>query len=409
MNIAFFIANRLRQIGRGKKTVSARIITIATAAVAIGTAMILITLVTVTGLQEAIENKTAAFNGHYSISTFSNHSSKLSLTPVGVPQSIKEQLRALEGVVGLEGVAYKGGLLKTDTSFEGILFKGVAATFDWSKLEDFLVQGRYPSAAQSNEILISQRLANRLALALDDRVLGYFQKDARQRVPNTRRFTVVGIYNSGFPEVDNTYVLGSIAQIQGLNKWSASEVGAYEVFAPKTLDDPKLLQTIYNSLPMDLDVIPLKEQYPSIFQWMALLDYNIIIILVVMTIVGVINMATALLIMIFERSRMIGLLKTLGSSNLLIHRIFLTNGGFILLRGLFWGNAIGLLFYFGQRYGQWITLDPITYFVEVAPVSLHFGSWLMMNLLLLGVSLLMLWFPVMIVSKISPTKTLKFK
>lgn len=409
MNIAFFIANRLRQSGRVKKTVSARIIVIATAAVAIGTAMILITLATVTGLQEAIENKTAAFNGHYSISTFSNHSSKLSLTPVRLSQAIREQLVALDGVEVLEGVAYKGGLLKTDTSFEGILFKGVEATFNWSKLDDFLVQGRYPSAAQSNEILISQRLANKLTLTLDDRVMGYFQKDARQRIPNTRRFTVVGIYNSGFPEVDNTYVLGNIAQIQGLNKWSASYVGAYEVFAPKTLDNPKLLQTVYNSLPMDLDVIPLKEQYPSIFQWMALLDYNIIIILVVMTIVGVINMATALLIMIFERSRMIGLLKTLGSSNRLIHRIFFANGGFILLRGLFWGNAIGLLFYFGQRYGQWITLDPITYFVEVAPVSLHFSSWLMMNLLLLGVSMLMLWFPVMIVSKISPTKTLKFK
>jgi len=408
LNLAFFIAKRLRQSSRNQFGVAPRIIKIATTAVAMGMAMILIALATGTGLQQAIRDKTAAFNGHLTVAPFENNASKVSLTPLFLDTEMLSSVRDLEGVSQLQGVAYIGGMLKNETTFEGIVFKGVDSEYDWTRLEDFRIAGSF-AEVKENAIVISETLAQRLQLKIGDGIRAYFQNSINQKIPSSRNFQVVAIYNSGFPDIDNTHIIGALDQVRSLKKWSPKSVGNYEVFLEDFETQESMGDQIYDMLPAEVDVVSLGEKYQSIFQWIALFDYNILIILIVMIIVGVINMATALLVLIFERSRMIGLLKTMGATDHFLQTLFLSNGGLILIKGLVWGNAIGLVFYVSQKYGKWITLDPTTYYVKVAPVALDVLLVLGLNFFVLLTSLLCLWIPLWVVSKIEPHRVIRFR
>ena len=394
-----------------KSSVSARIIKIATLAVAMGMAMILIAVATGKGLQKEIKNKTAVFNGHLVVSPFENSESQVSIIPFLDSPELRANIESEAEVIHLQRVAIKAGLLKTDSSFEGVVFKGVDADYEWENLITFLVEGRFPDLGEkvSNEVVVSKVIAQRLSLEIGDDVSAYFQNSLNQKLPNIRKFKIVGFFLSGFPDFDQTFVLGDIKHVQRINKWKENQIGAYEVFL-KDLDEVSSVgSTIYKKLPSDLDVVELTKQYATIFQWISLFDFNILIIITVMIIVGVINMSTALLVLILERSQMIGLLKTLGARNKLIQKIFLFNGIVIMSRGLLWGNFIGLLFYFSQRYGKWIRLDPETYYVNVAPVSLGVLDFLVLNLGVLGISAVLLWIPSLIISGISPARVLRFR
>ena len=394
-----------------KSSVSARIIKIATLAVAMGMAMILIAVATGKGLQKEIKNKTAVFNGHLVVSPFENSESQVSIIPFLDSPELRANIESEAEVIHLQRVAIKAGLLKTDFSFEGVVFKGVDADYEWENLNTFLVEGRFPDLGEkvSNEVVVSKVIAQRLSLEIGDDVSAYFQNSLNQKLPNIRKFKIVGFFLSGFPDFDQTFVLGDIKHVQRINKWKENQIGAYEVFL-KDLDEVSSVgSTIYKKLPSDLDVVELTKQYATIFQWISLFDFNILIIITVMIIVGVINMSTALLVLILERSQMIGLLKTLGARNKLIQKIFLFNGIVIMSRGLLWGNFIGLLFYFSQRYGKWIRLDPETYYVNVAPVSLGVLDFLVLNLGVLGISAVLLWIPSLIISGISPARVLRFR
>ncbi len=394
-----------------KSSVSARIIKIATLAVAMGMAMILIAVATGKGLQKEIKNKTAVFNGHLVVSPFENSESQVSIIPFLDSPELRANIESEAEVIHLQRVAIKAGLLKTDSSFEGVVFKGVDADYEWENLNTFLVEGRFPDLGEkvSNEVVVSKVIAQRLSLEIGEDVSAYFQNSLNQKLPNIRKFKIVGFFLSGFPDFDQTFVLGDIKHVQRINKWKENQIGAYEVFL-KDLDEVSSVgSTIYKKLPSDLDVVELTKQYATIFQWISLFDFNILIIITVMIIVGVINMSTALLVLILERSQMIGLLKTLGARNKLIQKIFLFNGIVIMSRGLLWGNFIGLLFYFSQRYGKWIRLDPETYYVNVAPVSLGVLDFLVLNLGVLGISAVLLWIPSLIISGISPARVLRFR
>ena len=394
-----------------KSSVSARIIKIATLAVAMGMAMILIAVATGKGLQKEIKNKTAVFNGHLIVSPFENSESQVSIIPFLDTPELRANIESETEVIHIQRVVIKAGLLKTDSSFEGVVFKGVDADYEWENLNTFLVEGRFPDLGEkvSNEVVVSKVIAQRLSLEIGDDVSAYFQNSLNQKLPNIRKFKIVGFFLSGFPDFDQTFVLGDIKHVQRINKWKENQIGAYEVFL-KDLDEVSSVgSTIYKKLPSDLDVVELTKQYATIFQWISLFDFNILIIITVMIIVGVINMSTALLVLILERSQMIGLLKTLGARNKLIQKIFLFNGIVIMSRGLLWGNFIGLLFYFSQRYGKWIRLDPETYYVNVAPVSLGVLDFLVLNLGVLGISAVLLWIPSLIISGISPARVLRFR
>ena len=395
-----------------KSTVSARIINIATTAVALGIAAILIAISTSQGLQKEIQKKTSVFNGHILVTLFENNESQVSLLPMIDSDSIRNQIKEEINIKKIHSIALKAGMLKTDLDFEGILFKGVSENFDWTSLNSFKTQGTFPSfdpQLTSNEILISEVLASRLNLILGDRVEAFFQNSTGQGIPTRRRFTIVGIYFSGFPDIDENLVYGDLKQVQRMNKWDSNQIGGYELFVSNFKYLQQTANNIYDKLPSNLNSIPITERFYGIFQWISLFDFNVLIILIVMLLVGVINMATALLVLILERSRMIGLLKALGANNFLIQKIFLYNGTLIMAKGLFWGNVIGLGFYFSQHYFGWITLDPETYFVSVAPVSISFTEVLGLNIFFLVISVLLLWIPSKIILNIVPSKVLRFR
>lgn len=394
-----------------KNKVSARIINIATLAVALGMAAILVALASSQGLQGEIQKKTSAFNGHILVTLFENNESQVSIIPFEDREALRDQLTEEGNLSHFYPIAIKAGMLKTDADFEGILFKGVSSDFDWSRLESFLIRGRFPEVSQkpSSEILISETIARQLNLKVGDRTEAFFQNQVQEGLPNRRRFTVSGIYFSGFPDIDQSLIYGDLRQVQGLNRWKPNQIGAYEVFVKDFSQIQKTADRIYNSLPSELNSIPIFDRFSSIFQWIALFDFNVLIILIVMILVGVINMATALLVLILERSRMVGLLKALGAKNALIQKIFLYNGIAIMTRGLLFGNAIGLCFYYSQQWWGWIRLDPATYFVDQAPVALGLVEVVLLNLFFVFVSALLLWIPSTIILRISPSKVLRFR
>lgn len=411
MNIALFIARRMQQHKRYKNSVSARIINIATVAVSLGIATILIAVATGKGLQKEIRNKAVAFNGHITIAPFENNESQISILPFQDTQEIRTLVHNQGSIKALNPFAIKAGMLNTDQDFEGVLFKGVAANYSWERLESFLLKGRFPKndSKKKDEVLLSSVLASRLSLNVGDRIDAYFQNEGTNRLPSKRRFTIVGTFYSGFPEIDQNLVYGALEQIQRLNRWNTDQIGGYELFLQDMDQTQEVASAIYDLIPSHLDSIPLTQQYANIFQWISLFDFNILIIIVVMIFVGVINMATALLVLILERSRMVGLLKTIGSENPLIQKVFLYNGIAIMSKGMFWGNILGLLFYFSQHYFGWISLDPETYYVSKAPVSLNLLEVITINGLFLLISSFLLWLPSRMVLKIAPSQVIRFR
>ena len=405
MDITYLLANRIRQSNISKSNVSARIIKIAILAVTIGIASILISIAAGRGLQKAISEKTAAFNGHIVISTFENNTSQVSVNPFMLDKQYFKLLNDLNNIYSYQKVAYKAGLIKFVDDYEGIIFKGIDSSFNQSIFSEFLIEGRFPDLddISSNEIIISNYTAKRLNMSLGDEPVAYFKKNNAQKIPNQRKFKVVGLYESDFSDFDEIYILGGLNQIRVLNNWSGDDVGAIEVFLKNNDDDIFTANELYKFLPYDIDVITLRSKFKNIFQWIALFDLNILIILIIMLFVGVVNIATALLILIFERSSMIGLLKTIGASDYQIQKIFLWNGFQIILQGVLFGNALGLAFYFSQKYFNWIKLDPTIYYVSTAPVELNFSEWFLTNLSIIFVCLLLLYFPTKIISGMSPS------
>ena len=411
MNVALFFAQKMRQHEQYKNTVSSRIINIAMTAVAIGIASILIAMACSKGLQNEIRNKTSAFNGHILITLFENNESQVSILPFENSQEIKNKIEAHNNFDRMHAIALKAGMLKANDDFEGILLKGVDSGFKWTSIEGFLTQGDFPAygSNSSNEILMSEVIANRLNLKVGDTVDAFFQNNLNEGLPKRRKFKIVGLFFSGFPDIDENLVYADLRQVQRLNQWNENQIGGYEVFVKSFSQVSQTSNQLYAGLPSELNSISISDRFSSIFQWITLFDFNVLIILIVMLLVGVINMATALLVLILERSRMVGLLKAMGAPDSMIQKIFMYNGIVIMSKGMFYGNLIGFTFYYSQLQWGWISLDPATYFVSVAPVSIAWFEALFLNLIFLGLATLLLWIPSKIVLKISPSQVLRFR
>lgn len=398
----------MRGLNGYKNNVSARIINIATLAVSIGVATILIALSISKGLQHEIEYKTSVFNGHILVTLFENNESKISLLPIKETSFLKEKLVNTSNVLRFHPVALKAGILKNQFDFQGIIFKGITSDFDSLSLKSFFIKGHFPdfTTGLSKEILISETLSKKLNLDVGDKIDAFFQNDFKNILPSVRRFSISGIFLSGFPDIDENLIYGDIGHVQKINKWDKNKIGAYEVFV-KNFDQLKdTNEKIYNDLPAEINSIPITERYPSIYKWIALFDFNVLIILIIMILVGLINMATALLVIVLERTRMIGLLKAIGFQNNTIRKIFLFNGMVILGKGLFFGNIVGLVFYILQKNFGFIKLDPATYFVELAPVKINFSQIIFVNGLFLVVSAFLLWIPLKIILNINPSQAM---
>lgn len=411
MNFEFFLAKRMRSSTSSESTVSMRIIKIAITAIALGVIMILIALGTSLGLQKEIKAKTIALSGHLRIAPFENNNSSISVTPIKTTTLEEVYWKEEDKIAHQYPFISKGVLFKSGNEFEGGIVKGLDHNFPKQKLEGYLVEGKFPifGSLLSKEIILSATLAQKLNLSIGDRVTSYFQNTKEGGIPKLRYFNLSGIYQTGFPDFDNNYGFIDLRHLQRINQWKDNEIGGVEVFTLPGTDVKAYAASVYNKLPPHIDVQTVDELYRGIFDWIALFDFNVLIILIVMIIVGTLNMATALLVLILERSRMIGVLKTLGATGHQIQQLFLINAGYIILKGLVIGNVLGGLILFSQQKYQWLRLDPATYFVEEVPIDLPPEYVIGLNLLVFGVCISILWLPTIIIGKIDPTKVLKYR
>lgn len=410
MNLEFFIAKRLITAKNDKSNASKRIIKIAVTAITISILMMIVSVGTGLGLQKKIKEKIASFNGHVMINRFDENESLVSLHPISTEQSFYPKFQTVSGISHIQAVAVKAGIIRTEKTFEGILFKGVGKDYQWSQLEEYLTQGRLPQVNENltNEVMLSKYLAQRLELQLGDTFSTYFMKENTNQMPNLRVFKLAGIYDSGFQEFDQSYLIGDIRHVQKMNKWQPTQVGHFEIF----IEDFSAIETkgkeIYKQTPSDLNTQTIQEKYLSIFEWLKLFDFNIIVILGIMTAVATINMVVALLVLILEKTQMIGILKALGYSNLGIRKIFLYQAVYLIGKGLFWGNLLGLLLLFVQGYFGIIQLDPASYYVNTAPVYITWWHIAVLNLGTTLICLLVLLVPSYLISRILPASAIRY-
>ena len=410
MNYELFIAKRIIAGKKYKSSISSPIIKIAITAIALGIIIMLIAVATGAGLQYKIRDKMTGFKGHIQILNYDNNNSDVSTISIKKEQEFYPKFTTIEGVRNVQVYASKGGILRTDTDFEGIIFKGVSSDYDWTFFQEYLIEGRLPDFNQprTRDVLLSKTLTDRLRLKLNDTILTTFIKTENSTLPSNKKYIIRGIYNTGFLQFDKAMMIGDIREVQKLNKWSENEVGGFEVL----IDDFDKINEkgveIYNAIPSTLNSKTILELYPNIFEWIQLFDNNVWFIIAIMIVIAGINMITALLVLILERVQMIGILKVLGSYNTSIRKVFLYNASYLILKGLFWGNLIGLSIIGIQHYFKIITLDPETYYVSTMPVYISFTNIILLNLGTLILCFLMLIIPSYIITKINPAKSIKF-
>ena len=412
MNFEYFIARKIAAHKDYKSSISAPIIKIAILAISLGMITMLVSVATSVGLQKKIKEKVSAFNGDLIITNFDTNNSDDSQVPISMQQDFYPNFNISDNVSHLQITASKAAVIRTETDFEGIILKGVGPDYNWSYFKDFLLSGvvpTYDKPQMSNQVLISQYLANRLGLKVGDKALAYFFNKNSSTPPRTRAFTISGIYNSGFQQFDAQFIIGDIRHIQRLNKWEPDQIGAFELFV-KDFDIIEQTNTqVYQAIGSMLDTQTIRNRFYAIFEWLDLFDFNVALIIVMMIIVAGFNMITALLVLILERTKMIGILKALGSNSWSVRKIFIYNAMYLVGVGLFWGNIIGIGLLLLQQNFDLFALDPKTYYVSQVPVYLHWSYILALNIGTLVLCFLILLIPSYIISKISPVKAIRFE
>jgi lipoprotein-releasing system permease protein len=408
LNFERFIAKRLATAKR--ESFSKPVIKISVISVALGLAVMIASVSIVVGFKNSIKEKVTGFTAHLQIIPFDNNKS-LEEHPIDVNRKFVKQLKDFPNVKHVQFSAVKGGVLKTDDQIQGIVLKGVDSHYDWDFLRSNLSEGKIPVLHDNKpdyEVLISKMLADKLLLKTGDKIRVWFvnNNDVNAR---GRKFTVSGIYSTGMEEFDNSFIIGDLDVVSRLNGWEPGSAGAVEII----LKDPGLMNEtediIYRKIPFDLNIVSARELYPQIYNWLDLLDMNVVVILILLIMVAGINMVSTLLILIIERTSMVGLLKALGANNKSIGRIFLYRSVYIVMKGMLWGNVIGLAFYFIQKHFRPFHLDPQSYYVDYVPVELNITSFLLLNTGVLLLSLLIMYLPTWYINRVSPSKALRYE
>ena len=410
MNYELFLAKRIIAGKKYKNSISSPIIKIAITAIALGIIIMLIAVATASGLQSKIRDKMAGFKGHVQIVNYDNNNSDVSISPISKEQDFYPEIPTIEGIKNIQVFASKGGLIRTDTSFEGIVFKGVSSDYDWTFFKEYLIAGKLPDFNQkrTRDVLLSQTIIDRLQLKLNDTITATFLKLSKSKLPSNRKYIITGIYNSGFAQFDKNIMIGDIREVQQLNKWTDNQVGGFEVLLDSFDDIQQKTEEIYKEVSLTLNAKSIVDTYPAVFDWIKLFDNNVWFIIGIMILIAGINMITALLVLILERVQIIGILKALGSNNGSIRKVFLYNATYLILKGLFWGNLIGLFMIGIQHYLKLIALNPETYYVTTMPVQISLWAVFLLNIGTLVLCVLMLIIPSYIITKINPSKSIKF-
>jgi lipoprotein-releasing system permease protein len=400
-----FIARRLIKGGPG--SFSAPVIRIAIVSVALGLAVMIVAVAIVTGFQKQIRDKIIGFGSHIQIAKFDSNNS-FEFEPISKNQAFYKKLEKTAGIKHIQVFATKAGIIKTSEQIQGVVFKGVGSDFDWSFFKDKLVEGKTFSTidtAVGTYVIISKNLADLLKLKTGDPLRMYFIIDNMARA---RRFTVSGIYNTGLAEFDLKFIFGDIRQVQKLNGWSEDSVSGFDVYIDDFSQLDKMGKIVYKEAGYDLNARTIRELYPQMFDWLDLQDMNVIIILILMVLVSGMAMISTLLILILERTNMIGVLKALGARNLSIRRIFLYNAAYIIGKGLLYGNIAGITLCLLQKYFSFISLPQESYFMSVVPINLDIFHILLLNAGTMITCTLMLLLPSFVIARITPVKAIKF-
>ncbi|MDB4134015.1 FtsX-like permease family protein [Flavobacteriaceae bacterium] len=410
MKFEFFLAKRIISTKAYKSSISAPIIKIGIVAIALSVIVMLISISTGIGLQNEIRDKVSAFNGHIQISNFDSNNSEESIRPINVSMDLLQALGSINNIKSLNQIGLKFGIIRTSENFDGALFKGVDSTYNWSNISDYVISGFTPniSSLTSNEVLISDNLSNKLDLKINDSFQMIFSRNLESKVI-IRKFNIVGLYDSGFNEIDENIIFGDLKHLKRINNWNNNQSGAIEIF----IDDYSLLSEtssiIYQSTPSNYNSINIKQKYSSIFDWIQIFDKNIIAILFIMVLVCSINIISVLLVLILERTNMIGILKSIGADNSSIKRVFLIIVSYIIFLGLLIGNLVGLGLLFVQKKLSLIKLDPEIYYTSQVPVYLSLDYIFILNLFTFLVCLFSIVIPSYLISKISPIDSIKFR
>tara|TARA_B100001142_G_scaffold73172_1_gene73860 strand:+ start:6504 stop:7727 length:1224 start_codon:yes stop_codon:yes gene_type:complete len=406
MNVEYFISKRLFTAKEKNNRYTRPILRIAILAIALSVAVMLLSLTVLTGFKNEISSKVIGFGSHITITNFSDNYS-YDTEPIEIDQDFYLNLMKIEGVKHVQDFATKAGIIKTDSEILGIVIKGVNSNFDPSFFEQNLLEGevpKYNDTVISSKLMISRNVAAKLELNLGDRITIYFVENSTR----VRQFIISGIYSTGFTDFDDLIAIVDIQHIQKLNNWGDMEIGGLEIFIDNFEILDQLTEEVNYQIPYDFNAENIKDRNPQLFDWLDLQDINVRVILILMLIVGGVNMITALLILILERTKLIGILKALGVSNWSIRKVFIYNALYLIMKGLFLGNIIGLGFAFLQKKFHLVSLDSNVYYMNTVPVEFNLIHIFGLNISTLIICWLALLIPSFLITKILPMKSIRF-
>jgi len=405
MNFELFVARRI--LSKGSASFSRPIIRIAIVSIILGLSVMIVSVAIVTGFQQQIREKVIGFGSHIQITRYDSNIS-LEGEPVEKNQDFYPGLSDIDGIKHIQVFGIKAGIIKTEDQIMGVVLKGIGSDYDWSFFENKIIDGGpvfVNDSAKSNDVLISSKMASKLKLKTGDETRMYFIIDNLTR---GRKFRIAGIYETGLEDFDNTFVIGDIGHIQKLNNWTSDQITGFEVLIDDFNRLDELGELVYDSIGYDLDARSIKHLYPQMFDWLALQDMNVIIIIILMVLVAAITMISTLLILILERTNMIGILKALGSKNWSVRKIFLYNAVYLIGKGLFWGNLFGITICLLQKYFGIMKLPQESYYVSVVPINLEVLPIVLLNLGTLLLCTLMLIIPSYIITRVTPARAIRY-
>ena len=413
MNLPYFIANRLIKGRREGTSFSRPINIIAIIGIAMGLAVMILAVAILTGFKQQIREKVVGFGSHIQIMNFDSNIS-FETTPISDTQTFIPKIKQLPGVQHVEVFATKAGIIRTEEDIQGVVLKGIGSDFDWSYFKSNMVEGNVftvTDTGRTDKVIISKKIANMLRLKTGDSFSMLFIQDP----PRMRKFTISGIYETSLEEFDKMYVFCDIGHIQKLNGWREDQVSGFEIFINDFNKLYEMTASVRDAVGYKITeedtkfkVTNIRIRYPQIFDWLNFQDLNVVIIILLMLIVAGFNMISGLLILILEKTNMIGVLKSLGAEDFTIRRMFLYQAAYLIGKGLFWGNLVGIGLAFLQLKTGLITLDPSSYYIKTVPVNLQLSHILLLNAGTMAAIILMLLVPSQLISRITPVKAIKY-
>jgi lipoprotein-releasing system permease protein len=392
-------------------------VNIALFGIVLGLVVLILSVAIVTGYKSEVGRKVIGFGSHLQIVNLDTNQS-FETVPISQNQPFLEELKKIEGIRHVQTFATKPGIIRTENEIHGVVLKGIGPDFDWSFFQENKVAGevfQVQDTIRSNKVWVSKQMADLLNLKLGDALFMFFI-DQSESVPRQRKFELAGIYKTSLEEFDRMFVLVDINHIRRLNNWKNDEVSGFEILVNDFRNLPEqekavnslLLRNTNPDSPV-LQVVSIKEKYGHIFDWLNLLDMNVWVILILMILVAGFNMVSSLLVIILERTQMIGILKALGARNWSIRKVFLYFSVMLILKALIWGNLIGIAICLIQQYTHVIKLDPTSYYLEYVPINLTILQLVMLNVGTIVITMLMLLLPSYFITKVSPEKTIRFE